>query len=175
MSDVEVLKKPEYFGKYGNVLQIAVVAATRNQTPLCTAYVTYEKVESALRAIEATNNQVVDGRMLRTSLGTKKYCHAFLHGSACHKPECNYLHEIADDEISFTKEDMHAGKHTLFERKLHHQLAERSRMESIKKKAHKQSEADRKSQDLCLNNESLSQPADKSYVIETDKPFSKSK
>lgn len=28
-----------------------------------------------------------------------------------------YLHEIADSEISFTKEDMHQGKHTEYEKR----------------------------------------------------------
>ncbi|CAD5218476.1 unnamed protein product [Bursaphelenchus okinawaensis] len=169
MADVEVLKKPEYFGKYGKVLKIAVGAAVQinpNQPPSCTAYVTYEKVESALRAIEAVNNLIVEGRMLKASLGTTKYCSTFLRGSACHKPECMYLHEIADDEISFTKEDMHAGKHTDFERKLHEQLAERARMESIRKRVHKQSESDLTSQTPCTKNKSSSPPADRLDPIE---------
>jgi CCR4-NOT transcription complex subunit 4 len=37
-----------------------------------------------------------------------------------------YLHKIAEPEASFTKEDMHAGKHTEYERKLHEQLAART-------------------------------------------------
>jgi hypothetical protein len=32
--------------------------------------------------------------------------------------ECMYLHEVADEKISFTKEDMHQGKHTEYERRL---------------------------------------------------------
>lgn len=33
-----------------------------------------------------------------------------------------YLHEVAEEEISFTKEDMHQGKHTDYERRLHEQM-----------------------------------------------------
>lgn len=33
-----------------------------------------------------------------------------------------YLHEVAEDELSFTKEDMQQGKHTECERRLHEQL-----------------------------------------------------
>jgi CCR4-NOT transcription complex subunit 4 len=33
-----------------------------------------------------------------------------------------YLHEVAEDEISFTKEDMHQGKHTEYERRLQEQM-----------------------------------------------------
>lgn len=29
-----------------------------------------------------------------------------------------YLHDVADEEISFTKEDMHAGRHSEYEKKL---------------------------------------------------------
>lgn len=28
-----------------------------------------------------------------------------------------YLHDIADDDISFTKDDMHMGKHTEYEKR----------------------------------------------------------
>ena len=34
-----------------------------------------------------------------------------------------YLHELAEQDISFTKEDMHAGKHTDYERRLLDALA----------------------------------------------------
>ncbi|CAK5085495.1 unnamed protein product [Meloidogyne enterolobii] len=61
---------------------------------------------------------VVEGRLLKASLGTTKYCSSFLKGQTCYKPECMYLHEVADEKISFTKEDMHQGKHTEYERRL---------------------------------------------------------
>lgn len=88
---------------------------------------------------QAVNNLIVEGRMLKASLGTTKYCSTFLRGQQCHKPECMYLHDIAEEEISFTKEDMHAGKHTDFERKLHEQLAQRIKAEQQRKRTHKNS------------------------------------
>lgn len=33
-----------------------------------------------------------------------------------------FLHEVADPELSFTKEDMGHGKHAEYERKLHEQM-----------------------------------------------------
>lgn len=33
-----------------------------------------------------------------------------------------YLHEVADMEVSFTKDDMHQGRHTDYERKLAEQV-----------------------------------------------------
>ncbi|KAF7639837.1 hypothetical protein Mgra_00000757 [Meloidogyne graminicola] len=122
MASPELLKKPEFFGKFGKVLKIAVGTAqaiNNSAPPTHTAYVTYARCEDALKAIEAINNIVVEGRLLKASLGTTKYCSSFLKGQTCYKPECMYLHEVADDKISFTKEDMHQGKHTEYERRLH--------------------------------------------------------
>jgi hypothetical protein len=56
------------------------------QGPSASAYVTYHKPEDALRAIQAVNNIHVDGRTLKASLGTTKYCSHFLRGSQCPKP-----------------------------------------------------------------------------------------
>lgn len=33
-----------------------------------------------------------------------------------------YLHEIANEELSFTRDDMHQGKHAEYERRLHQTL-----------------------------------------------------
>ena len=125
MADPELLKKPEFFGKFGRIIKVAVgtAQAINNSTPPThTSYVTYARSEDALRAIQAVNNMVVDGRLLKASLGTTKYCSNFLKGQACYKPECMYLHEVAEEETSFTKEDMHQGKHTEYERRLHDQM-----------------------------------------------------
>jgi hypothetical protein len=46
-----------------------------------------------------------------------------------------YLHRIAEPEASFTKEDMHAGKHTEFERKLHEDLEARTVAATQKRRA----------------------------------------
>lgn len=64
------------------------------------------------------NNIVVDGRTIKTSLGTTKYCSHFMRNQACPKPDCMYLHDLGDQEASFTKEEMHQGKHQEYERKL---------------------------------------------------------
>lgn len=48
-----------------------------------------------------------------------------------------YLHEIAENELSFTKEDMHAGKHAEYEKKLIENLfrppSQPSQLTSIRK------------------------------------------
>ncbi|VDO41105.1 unnamed protein product [Haemonchus placei] len=121
VADPDTLRKPEYFGRFGKILKVVVgTAPTANHPhaqPSHTAYVTYSKVEEALRAIQAVCNAQLDGRIVKASLGTTKYCSSFLRSQKCFKPECMYLHEIADSDISFTKEDMHMGKHAEYERK----------------------------------------------------------
>ncbi|XP_059491042.1 CCR4-NOT transcription complex subunit 4 isoform X2 [Neocloeon triangulifer] len=124
LADGDILKKHEYFGKFGKILKVVINPCNSYagvQGPSASAYVTYVKREDSLRAIAAVNNISVDGRLLKASLGTTKYCSNFLKNQACPKPECMYLHEL-DAEASFTKDDMQQGKHQEYERKLHEQL-----------------------------------------------------
>ncbi|XP_020292097.1 alpha-protein kinase 1 isoform X2 [Pseudomyrmex gracilis] len=121
LADADVLKKHEYFGKFGKIHKVVINQSTSyagSQGPSASAYVTYQRQEDALRAIEAVNNIVVDGRTIKTSLGTTKYCSHFMRNQPCPKPDCMYLHDLGDQEASFTKEEMHQGKHQEYERKL---------------------------------------------------------
>ncbi|XP_046629957.1 uncharacterized protein LOC124310202 isoform X2 [Neodiprion virginianus] len=121
LADADVLKRHEYFGKFGKIHKVVINQSTSyagSQGPSASAYVTYQRQEDALRAIEAVNNIVVDGRTVKTSLGTTKYCSHFMRNQACPKPDCMYLHDFGDQEASFTKEEMHQGKHQEYERKL---------------------------------------------------------
>ncbi|KAM9334589.1 CCR4-NOT transcription complex subunit 4 [Symphorus nematophorus] len=121
LADPEVLKRPEYFGKFGKIHKVVINNSTSyagSQGPSASAYVTYIRSEDALRAIQCVNNVVVDGRTLKASLGTTKYCSYFLKSMQCPKPDCMYLHELGDEAASFTKEAMQAGKHQEYEQKL---------------------------------------------------------
>ncbi|KAG7268895.1 hypothetical protein CRUP_021790, partial [Coryphaenoides rupestris] len=104
LADPEVLKRPEYFGKFGKIHKVVINNST--------------SYADALRAIQCVNNVVVDGRTLKASLGTTKYCSYFLKSMQCPKPDCMYLHELGDEAASFTKEEMQAGKHQEYEQKL---------------------------------------------------------
>ncbi|XP_043347343.1 CCR4-NOT transcription complex subunit 4 isoform X9 [Dermochelys coriacea] len=121
----KVLKRPEYFGKFGKIHKVVINNSTSyagSQGPSASAYVTYIRSEDALRAIQCVNNVVVDGRTLKASLGTTKYCSYFLKNMQCPKPDCMYLHELGDEAASFTKEEMQAGKHQEYEQKLLQEL-----------------------------------------------------
>lgn len=127
LADQEVLKKQEYFGKFGKIVKVVInqntsYAGSQVSGPSASAYVTYHRAEDALRAIQAVNNVHVDGRTLKASLGTTKYCSHFLKNAACPKPDCMYLHELGDEAASFTKEDMQMGKHQEYEQRLLHDL-----------------------------------------------------
>ncbi|KAL3048385.1 hypothetical protein OYC64_007039 [Pagothenia borchgrevinki] len=121
LADPEVLKRLEYFGKFGKIHKVVINNSTSyagSQGPSASAYVTYLRSEDALRAIQCVNNVVVDSRTLKASLGTTKYCSYFLKSMQCPKPDCMYLHELGDEAASFTKEEMQAGKHQEYEQKL---------------------------------------------------------
>ncbi|KAL0859550.1 hypothetical protein ABMA27_010694 [Loxostege sticticalis] len=130
LADPEILKRQEYFGKYGKIHKVVINQSTAyagSQGPSASAYVTYVSPADALRAIQGVNNVSLDGRVLKGSLGTTKYCANFMKNQPCPKPDCMYLHELGDPKASFTKEEMHAGLHQVYERKLHHQLLQQQR------------------------------------------------
>lgn len=125
LADAETLKKYDYFGKFGKIHKVVVNQSTSyagSQGPSASAYVTYCRPEDALRAIKSVNNIQVDGRTLKASLGTTKYCSHFLKNQQCPKTDCMYLHELGDEAASFTKEDMQQGKHQEYEKKLQDQI-----------------------------------------------------
>jgi hypothetical protein len=50
-----------------------------------------------------------DGRNVRASYGTSKYCSAFIKNVRCNNPDCTYLHHMGDAEDTFTKQEIQAG------------------------------------------------------------------
>lgn len=122
---LQILKKHEYFGKYGKIHKVVINPSTTYagvSGPSASAYVTYCSNNDALRAIQSVNNIMIDGRLIKTSLGTTKYCSHFMKNQQCPKPDCMYLHELGDLEASFSKEEMHQGKHQEYEKRLHDAL-----------------------------------------------------
>lgn len=121
----QMLKKHDYFGKYGKIHKVVINPSTTYagiQGPSASAYVTYVHNNDALRAIQNVNNITIDSRQIKTSLGTTKYCSHFMKNQQCPKGDCMYLHELGDQEASFSKEEMHLGKHQEYEKRLHDAL-----------------------------------------------------
>lgn len=75
-------------------------------------YVTYVRKEDAARAIIAIDgSKGPDGRTIRASYGTTKYCTTYLRNLPCTNPICTYLHEPGEEADSFTKEDLTTLRH----------------------------------------------------------------
>jgi hypothetical protein len=62
--------------------------------------------EDAKACIAAVDGFYLEGRSFRASFGTTKYCNTFLRHMPCSNPDCLYLHELGDDDDSFTKEQV---------------------------------------------------------------------
>ena len=98
----DILKRKDYFGKYGKIVKVAV---NKKQSPAC-AYVTFKHDKDAAEAIAGMNGISVDGRVIRASYGTNKYCGAFLQGLPCTKSNCLYLHVVESSQHIVTKEEL---------------------------------------------------------------------
>lgn len=112
LCDESLLESKEYFGQYGNVLKVSISrpASTTNQqasnSNTFSVYINYAKEEEAIRCIQSVHNFILDGKPLRASFGTTKYCHAWLRNMTCSNPDCLYLHDIGIQEDSFTKDEI---------------------------------------------------------------------
>ncbi|GJU77072.1 putative zinc finger, RING/FYVE/PHD-type containing protein [Tanacetum coccineum] len=112
----ELLERKEYFGQYGKVTKVSLsrtAGGTLQQftNDTCSVYVTFSKEEEAVRCIQSVHGYDLDGRLLRASFGTAKYCHAWLRNTSCNNPACLYLHTMGADEDSFGKDEV-AAVHT---------------------------------------------------------------
>nr|XP_027085869.1 CCR4-NOT transcription complex subunit 4-like isoform X1 [Coffea arabica] len=116
LADEDLLQRKEYFGQYGKVSKISLSRTAGGAIQhfihdTCSVYVTYSKEEEAVRCIQSVHGFVLEGRFLRASFGTAKYCHAWLRNMPCSNPTCLYLHTIGADEDSFGKDEV-AAVHT---------------------------------------------------------------
>ncbi|XP_057476784.1 uncharacterized protein LOC130764511 isoform X2 [Actinidia eriantha] len=116
LADENLLQRKEYFGQYGKVTKVSLSrtaggAIQQFVNDTCSVYITYSKEEEAIRCIQSVHGFVLEGRFLRASFGTAKYCHAWLRNMPCINSACLYLHSIGADEDSFSK-DEEAAVHT---------------------------------------------------------------
>ncbi|DBA67238.1 TPA: hypothetical protein ACH3X2_001548 [Trebouxia sp. C0005] len=113
----DTLMGPEYFGAFGKMVKQMSVnrmgpygSSVSRNGPTGSAYITFKRPEDAKRCIEAVNGAVWGGKQVKACFGTTKYCNAFLKGVICNNPECLYLHDIAEDTDSYTKEETKSTK-----------------------------------------------------------------
>ncbi|KAL4105520.1 hypothetical protein PRIC1_003582 [Phytophthora ramorum] len=114
-AEEDILRSNECFGQYGKIVKAVVnkshLSADRANAT-ASAYITFANKEDALCCIVAIDGYYLDGSMLRASFGTTKYCNFFLRNMQCNNPDCLYLHELGDDDDSFTKEEMQSALHS---------------------------------------------------------------
>ncbi|CAG8573022.1 9998_t:CDS:10, partial [Ambispora leptoticha] len=124
----EVLRSHDYFGQYGKIAKIVVnrrnppastVPGAPPPQPSVGVYITYVRKEDAAKAIDAVDGSMSDGKVLRASYGTTKYCTYYLRNMVCQNPNCMYLHEPGEEADSYTKEDLASVKHHLKEQESH--------------------------------------------------------
>ncbi len=76
---------------------------------ICLGISLKKKQEDTLACILALDGFYHDGRNIRASYGTSKYCSAFIKNVRCNNPDCTYLHHMGDAEDTFTKQEIQAG------------------------------------------------------------------
>lgn len=114
-ADEDALRSHECFGQYGKIVKAVVNKShlnTDRANATASAYITFANKEDALCCIVAIDGFYLDGSMLRASFGTTKYCNFFLRNMQCNNPDCLYLHELGDEDDSFTKEEMQSALHS---------------------------------------------------------------
>jgi len=119
----ETLRRGEYFGQFGKIVKVVVnrnhsggSGDPRNASASlsASAYITFAHKEDAKACIQAVDGFWMDGRNVRASFGTTKYCNSFLRNLSCTNPDCLYLHELGEEEDSFTKEQIQSGQNSQF-------------------------------------------------------------
>ncbi|KAI0009378.1 hypothetical protein F4779DRAFT_582638 [Xylariaceae sp. FL0662B] len=105
---LKTLRKPEFFGQYGNIQKISISnrKSSDGQPQSLGIYVTFEKKEDAARCIQAVHGSQNGDRVLKAQLGTTKYCSAWLRHEQCGNRQCMFLHELGDEEDSYSRQDL---------------------------------------------------------------------
>ncbi len=87
----EWIRAPEQFGQFGAIKK--VVLGKKQSASSYGIYITYFKKEDAARAVAAVDGTVLDGKVIRATFGTTKYCTHYLKNQPCPNQQCMYLHE----------------------------------------------------------------------------------
>ncbi|KAI0204557.1 hypothetical protein F4808DRAFT_414002 [Astrocystis sublimbata] len=105
---LKTLRKQEFFGQYGNIQKISISnrKSSDGQQQSLGIYVTFETKEEAIKCIAAVNGSQNGDRVLKAQLGTTKYCSAWLRHEQCGNRQCMFLHELGDEEDSYSRQDL---------------------------------------------------------------------
>lgn len=112
-ADEAVLSRKEFFGQFGYIKKIVVNKRASVIESTASAYITYNNEDEARLCIQEVDESVLDGKVLKCTYGTTKYCSFFLKGVPCQNNECMYLHDYRPQKDLLSKEEMGGSKHKL--------------------------------------------------------------
>lgn len=122
-AEENILRRYEFFSQFGTITKIiinkrGVLSDVKGleQSGLETtasAYITYSSPLEAKWCIEEVDESLLDGKILRCTYGTTKYCSFYLKGVLCQNNECMYLHTARPTSDILTKEELVNTKHKL--------------------------------------------------------------
>lgn len=151
-AEEETLRKHEFFGQFGSIKKIIInkrthfcdpfrypsesVAASVKEQALqsdlikaaestASAYITFSSDYEAKWCIQEVDESMLDGKVLRCTYGTTKYCSFYLKNIPCQNNECMYLHDNRPSRDVLTKDELLGTKHKLHDFEPNNRGAER--------------------------------------------------
>lgn len=120
-ADEAVLRRHEFFGQFGGIKKIIINKRTGSDSrseakpaeSTASAYVTFSTAFEARWCIQEVDESVLDGRVLRCTYGTTKYCSFYLKNVPCQNNDCMYLHTCRPSKDILTKDELISTKHKL--------------------------------------------------------------
>ncbi|KAI9320297.1 RING/Ubox like zinc-binding domain-containing protein [Zopfochytrium polystomum] len=113
----EAVRSPDFFGQYGKITRIMLSRKGHAHQPLIPnlpqngVYVQYTRKEDAIRAIESVDGTIFDGKPMRVTYGTTRYCPNFLKNPPCQTSGCLLAHEPAEEADTYAKEEAMQVEH----------------------------------------------------------------
>lgn len=113
MANEVQLGRHEFLGQYGGIRKISVnrdKLGGRDKADYIQTYVTFCNELCASLAILALDGFEWEGRALRATFGTNKYCPSFLRGFSCGNSDCLYLHKVSAENENLAGEEAPAPR-----------------------------------------------------------------
>lgn len=123
-ADESILRRQEFFGQFGCIKKIIVNKRCPEYSNMyeckfvdstASAYITYTNDLEAKWCIQEVDESILDGKIIRCTYGTTKYCSFYLKNIPCQNNECMYLHEYRHSKDILTKDELVSTKHKLHE------------------------------------------------------------
>lgn len=120
-AEESVLRKHEFFGQFGTIKKIIInkratdcrIPETKIQESTASAYITFALPVEAKICIQEVDESILDGKVLRCTYGTTKYCSFYLKNVPCQNNDCMYLHSTKPSKDILTKDELVSTKHKL--------------------------------------------------------------